>query len=153
MAEADTSMQRPEGALIAAHLAAHPGLRSVGAAAALAGLSRSRWAQVVIGHDGRRAGAREPVVANARTLARMAAAVGVSAQQLAGAGRGDAAQALAEIEAHRPPAPGPRGAATTVERAVLAAMCAQGVDSPGEQLEILGALVADLAGQVRRLRR
>ncbi|MBT2453334.1 hypothetical protein [Streptomyces sp. ISL-86] len=62
-------------------------------AASQAGLSDARWRQIVSGYQSV-SGAHVPVRAPAETLARMAQVVGVSPEQLAEAGREDAAQEL-----------------------------------------------------------
>jgi hypothetical protein len=90
--------QRPEGALIeAAREAIQPRL-SGRAAAAAAGISDGRWRQIVNGYLS--AGRQQyiPVVAPPDTLARMAKVVGVTAEQLVGVGREDAAGELLRLQ-------------------------------------------------------
>ncbi|MEU0276067.1 hypothetical protein [Streptomyces sp. NPDC006307] len=69
---------------------------SARSAASQAGLSDARWRQIVSGYQSV-SGAYVPVRAPAETLARMAQVVGVSAEELAEAGREDAAQELARM--------------------------------------------------------
>jgi hypothetical protein len=63
-------------------------------AARLAGISEGRWRQISGGYQVVRPGASAPVRGPAATLARMAAAAGVSADELRAAGREDAARVL-----------------------------------------------------------
>lgn len=91
MPESADPLQRPEGRLIEQAV-----LRrnlSVKQLAPLAGISDSRWRQIVKGFLPA-GGGRVPVVATARRLALMARAAGVSAQQLRDVGREDAADIL-----------------------------------------------------------
>jgi hypothetical protein len=74
---------------------------SVKKLAANAGISDTRWRHIVRGWQPGPGGAMNPVVAPANTLARMALAVGVSAEDLIEAGRGDAAEVLPSVEARR----------------------------------------------------
>jgi transcriptional regulator with XRE-family HTH domain len=67
-------------------------------AAAKAGISPSQWGDVERGHKRAGSGVIVPVQATAETLARMARTVGVSAEELAVAGREDAAQQLRTLE-------------------------------------------------------
>ena len=67
-------------------------------AAAKAGISPSQWSDVERGHKRAGSGVIVPVQATAETLARMARTVGVSAEELAAAGREDAAQQLRMLE-------------------------------------------------------
>ncbi|MGV2914630.1 helix-turn-helix domain-containing protein [Streptomyces alfalfae] len=69
---------------------------SIREAARRAGISDARWRQINSGYQSVSGGA-VPVRAPAETLARMAQVVGVSGEELARAGREDAAAALAEI--------------------------------------------------------
>jgi transcriptional regulator with XRE-family HTH domain len=88
----------PEGELIKAALAAS-GL-SQRKAAKRAGISDTRWRQIVAGYqsvDGKPATFRS----NDTTLARMAHAVGVRPEELAAAGRPGAAEVLREISARQ----------------------------------------------------
>lgn len=86
----------PEGLLIKrAQTAARLSQR---AAAKRAGLSEARWRQLVAGFQ-LVSRTKVPVRSPDETLARMARAVGVTAEQLAAAGREGAATALRESEA------------------------------------------------------
>jgi hypothetical protein len=83
--------QRPEGKLIG-EAAARQNL-SIRKAAERAGLSYGRWRQVVAGYQNVSPGSYAAVKAPARTLARMARAVGITAEQMANeGGRPDAAE-------------------------------------------------------------
>lgn len=73
---------------------------SVKKLAANAGISDTRWRHIVRGWQPSAGGGMTPVVGPAPTLARMAFAVGISAEELAKTGRTDAADLLARIEAH-----------------------------------------------------
>jgi hypothetical protein len=88
--------QRPDppplGAALAAALAGS-GL-SARQAARRAGISEGRWRQISGGYQVIRPGVYAPVRGPATTVARMAAAAGLSAAQLRTAGREDAARAL-----------------------------------------------------------
>ena len=64
-----------------------------------AGISEGRWRQIASGYQVVSPGVYAPVHGPARTLARMAAVAGVTAAQLTEAGRADAANALASMEA------------------------------------------------------
>ncbi|MEU8870517.1 helix-turn-helix transcriptional regulator [Streptomyces javensis] len=92
----------PEAALIRTALKATR--LSARSAAKRAGISDARWRQITSGYQSV-GGEQIPVRAPADTLARMAQVVGVTTDQLTGAGREDAAQALGEIEALAPPTP------------------------------------------------
>jgi transcriptional regulator with XRE-family HTH domain len=83
----------PWGALLTGALG-RAGL-SAREAARRAGLSEGRWRQIASGYQVVSAGVYAPVRGPAGTLARMAAVVGVTPEQLRRAGRPDAAQALA----------------------------------------------------------
>jgi len=63
-------------------------------AAELAGMSEGRWRQIAKGYMAAGGGHAIPVIAPADTLARMALAVGVTADELRKAGREDAADVL-----------------------------------------------------------
>jgi transcriptional regulator with XRE-family HTH domain len=67
-------------------------------AARRAGISEGRWRQIASGYQVVSAGAYAPVHGPARTLARMAAVVGVTPAQLEQAGRPDAAKLLASAD-------------------------------------------------------
>lgn len=90
----DEPDQRPEGALIAEALARHVPKISQRAAARRAEISETRWRQIVQGYQQLANGVRAPVSAPAETLARMAAAVDVTADDLRRVGRDDAALIL-----------------------------------------------------------
>lgn len=81
----------PEAQLITAAL--KRAKMSAREAARRAGLSDARWRQITSGYQAV-SGTRVPVSAPAETLARMAEVVGVTAEQLTEAGRGDAAEEL-----------------------------------------------------------
>ncbi len=83
--------QPPEGRLLAKALKRSP--LSQRAAAKLAGISDTRWRQIVNGYE-QRGEVRLPSHGPARTLARMALVVGVSNQELRDAGRDDAADEM-----------------------------------------------------------
>jgi hypothetical protein len=93
----ETPRQTPEGCLIEGAASAS-GL-SVKKLAANAGISDTRWRHIVRGCQPAAGGGMTPVVGPAPTLARMAFAVGVSADELAETGRTDAAALLERIEA------------------------------------------------------
>lgn len=67
-------------------------------AAAKAGISPSQWSDIERGHKRAGPGVVIPIQATADTLARMARTVGVSAEELAAAGRDDAAHQLHALE-------------------------------------------------------
>jgi hypothetical protein len=92
--------QPPEGALIAEALT-HSGM-SIRRAASLAGISYGRWRQITSGYQNVSHGSYGKVHAPPDTLARMARAVGVTAEQLEGAGRDDAADALRNLGSTTP---------------------------------------------------
>lgn len=145
----DLSMQRPEGALISSALRASPGRTSAAAAAAQAGIGVTRWRDIISGSRRDGSGERVPVTAPARTLARICEALGITPEELAAAGRPDAAGAMREEQhARLTPTPPP----TPAQRAVMSALTSSGVSEPEEQLEILACLVSDLASRVRVLR-
>jgi transcriptional regulator with XRE-family HTH domain len=70
-------------------------------AAAIAGLSPSQWSDVERGHKKAGSSVEVPVRATAETLARMARAVGASADDLAATGREDAARQLRDLSGDR----------------------------------------------------
>ncbi|MFC3346096.1 helix-turn-helix domain-containing protein [Streptomyces echinoruber] len=87
-------------------------------AARRAGLGETRWRQIVNGYQDVGGGVRVPTVAPAETLARMAQVVGVTPDQLRGAGRADAADALVELLQAQPSpasATGPHGSDPRVD--------------------------------------
>lgn len=65
----------------------------------MAGIGEARWRQIVNGYSSPGSGTYMPVIAPAATLARMAAAVGVTPEQLEEVGRGDAAEILRDLPA------------------------------------------------------
>lgn len=103
----------PEGKLIAA--AADRMNLSIREAARRAGISYGRWRQIVTGYQNVSPGSYAEVVAPPRTLAKMAAVVGVTPDEMEAAGRPDAANAMrsspvpvAAVTASSPePAPDP----------------------------------------------
>jgi hypothetical protein len=99
--------QQPEGRLISEALKRSG--RSARGAAATAGISDTRWRHIVSGYQPAGAGNYIPVSAPAETLARMAQAVGVTPDQLADAGRGDAAGELLNLRHATPAASSPVG--------------------------------------------
>jgi hypothetical protein len=64
-----------------------------------AGISEGRWRQIASGYQVVSPGVYAPVHGPAQTLAKMAAVAGVTPAQLTGAGRPDAAKALASRDA------------------------------------------------------
>ena len=86
--------QPPEGKLLAD--AADRLSLSIREAARRAGLSYGRWRQITSGYQNVSPGSYAVVRAPARTLARMAAVVGVTPEQMEGAGRADAAEIMRE---------------------------------------------------------
>jgi transcriptional regulator with XRE-family HTH domain len=94
--------ETPPGADLIRHRreAAIPGM-SRRQAAEKAGISASQWSDVERGHKKAGSGVVVPVHATADTLARMARAVGASADDLAGAGRPDAARQLRTLDQER----------------------------------------------------
>jgi len=86
----------PEGKLIA-DAAGRRGL-SLRKAAEQADISYGRWRQIVTGYQNVSPGEFAIVHAPARTLAKMARVVGVTAAQMAAAGREDAAEAMRDSE-------------------------------------------------------
>lgn len=96
VSDMETPDQPAEARLIDdAQKSAIPAL-SMRKAADIAGISDGRWRQIVKGYQGTGTG-RIPVVAPDETLARMALAVGVTAPQLAEAGRPGAAEVLQRL--------------------------------------------------------
>lgn len=83
----------PEGLLIRALREQRPHM-SIRSAASAAGISESRWRQIESGVRWFRGVPYEERGTPAVTVARMAQAVGATPQQLAGAGRKDAAEEL-----------------------------------------------------------
>lgn len=95
--------QPPEGKLLAA--AADRLDLSIREAAKRAGISYGRWRQIVMGYQNVSPGQFAKVRAPAKTLAKMAAIVGVTAEQMETEGqRPDAALALRDLR-DQPPAP------------------------------------------------
>ena len=96
--------QPPEGRLIA-DAADHMNL-SIREAARRAGISYGRWRQIATGYQNISSGVFAPVHAPAKTLARMAAVVGVTADQMETEGlRPDAAEIMRRDVRPAPPAP------------------------------------------------
>ncbi|WP_158013164.1 helix-turn-helix transcriptional regulator [Streptomyces sp. Root369] len=100
-------------------------------AARRAGLSETRWRQIVNGYQDV-GGVRIPVAAPDETLARMAQVVNVSADQLRQVGRSIAAELLDELAA-------PPTAAST-----------PGAPDSNAQIEAITALLATLSPEVRQ---
>jgi hypothetical protein len=92
-------------------------------------VSDSRWRQIVSGYQ-TVSGSHVPVRAPADTLARIALATGVTADQLRTAGRGDAADAIAELAGTTPTPPSLGGA-------------------EGVQVEAIATLLASLSPEGR----
>jgi len=88
----------PEAALIRQRREAAIPEMSRRQAAAKAGISPSQWSDVERGHKRAGPGVVVPVQATADTLARMARVVGASADNLAAAGREDAARQLRTVD-------------------------------------------------------
>lgn len=114
--------QPPEGRLIA-DAADHMNL-SIRAAARQAGISYGRWRQIVMGYQNVSPGSFAPVRAPARTLARMAAVVGVTPEQMETQGqRSDAAEFMRQDTRPVPladPAGAPRAAPVPAPRPAAA---------------------------------
>lgn len=91
----DEPAQRPEGRLI--QEAAERRNLSARKLAPLAGISEGRWRQIVNGYQSLGGAGRIAVVGPPLTVARMALAVGVDADQLRRADREDAASALERL--------------------------------------------------------
>lgn len=85
-------------------------------AAKEAGMSGTRWRHIVYGEMSAGAGNKAPVRGNARTLAQMAAVVGVTPAQLSDAGREDAAAELRRLQAPELSDAGESSESLTVER-------------------------------------
>jgi hypothetical protein len=92
MGDDDSAEPPPEAAVIEQRRATLG--MSIADAAKTASMSESRWRQITKGFQQATPDTRIPVTAPARTLARMARAVGVTAEQLDTAGRTDAADIL-----------------------------------------------------------
>jgi len=90
----------PEGKLIAEALA-RSGM-SIRQASKRAGISYGRWRQITSGFQNVSPGSWAKVTGPARTVARMAAAVGVTADEMAAAGRDDVAEILRDGAAREP---------------------------------------------------
>lgn len=129
--------QTLEGSLIANALVRHVPKMSQREAARRSELSETRWRQIVQGYQQLADGVRAPVVAPPDTLARMAHAVGVSAEALREAGRDDAARALETL------APKPHGFAPAEQdafsRRVYRAYRATPATASEDPLEVLEA--------------
>lgn len=89
-------LRTPEGKLIGERREALRPKLSQNAAAKMIGLSGNRWRHIEKGYQTVAAGVRTPVVGPPDTLAKMAKAIGVTADELTAVGRADAA---AELEA------------------------------------------------------
>lgn len=87
--------QTPEGQLI--ERAAAADRRKTSQLAAQAGISDQRWRHIVKGYQSIGSGRFNAVRAPAATLARMAAAVGLRAEDLLSVGRADAAAILPDV--------------------------------------------------------
>jgi transcriptional regulator with XRE-family HTH domain len=97
-----SQLERPaEAELIQQRREAGDSFMSRRQAAAKAGISPSQWSDIERGHKKAGAGITVPVQATAETLARMAAVVGASAEDLIAAGREDAARELRTAERER----------------------------------------------------
>src|SRR5579864_1523134 len=91
----------PEGKLIA-DAASHLDL-SIREAARRAGISYGRWRQITAGYQNVSPGVYAPVHAPARTVAKMAAVVGISPEQMETAGqRPDAAEVMRDEQERQP---------------------------------------------------
>jgi hypothetical protein len=97
--------QPPEGKLIA-DAAARLDL-SIRAAAERAGLSYGRWRQITQGYQNVSPGVFAKVVGPARTVARMAAVVGLTAEQMETEGQRPDAAEIMRRDAVQPPEPAP----------------------------------------------
>lgn len=86
--------------------------RSVRQLAPLAGISDARWRHIVKGYQPTGGGRWNEAKAPAQTLARMAYLLGIDPDELDAAGRPDAAQALAGVQAARERHPQPPTPAT-----------------------------------------
>ncbi|BEL07876.1 hypothetical protein Q0Z83_060670 [Actinoplanes sichuanensis] len=107
--DTESPRQLPEGRLL--HDAQKASGLSIYAVAERAGMSDARWRQIVKGSMSVQ-GVVVPVVANAKTLARMARAVGLGPDDLIEAGRDDAAETLrATVAVEGAPIEEPEGAA------------------------------------------
>ncbi|MGY3199827.1 helix-turn-helix domain-containing protein [Streptomyces sp. TE5632] len=109
----------PEAALIKAALK-RKRIR-VEDAARQAGISKSRWSQIIAGYQSV-GGQRIEVRAPDETLARMCLAVGVTSTELAETGRAEAAGILAELETTESPAPAATGHASDARINAIAAL-------------------------------
>ncbi len=89
--------QPPEGALIERLRKAMQPSLSIRAAAKQAGMSGSRWTQIVRGYKQEKSDLRIAVQGPAKTVARMAHVVGATPDQLREVGRPDAAEELDKI--------------------------------------------------------
>jgi hypothetical protein len=122
----------PEAALIATALK-RSGL-SARKAAPLAGIGEARWRQITSGYQSV-SGSRIPVRAPDDTLARMAAVVGVTPEELRQNGRPEAAEELERLKATPPPrATGQFSPPLDAVTALLAAL------TPEEQEEVIRRL-------------
>lgn len=101
----------------------------------MAGLGDARWRQITSGYQSV-SGNYIEVKGPAETLARMARVVGVSAEDLEGAGRKDAAEALKELTASSPSRP--TGPYTPPVDAVYEIMAALPPEAQEEVIRRLG---------------
>lgn len=106
----------PEGRLIEQAREAMPGKMSQNKAASRAGMSGTRWRQIVTGVASGGKGIRLPVHGNAETVARMAQAVGVKPEQLVEVDREDAAAQLRLLAPPDEPEPSVAELTERVER-------------------------------------
>ncbi|NUS17631.1 MAG: hypothetical protein HOY69_40595 [Streptomyces sp.] len=121
----------PEGTLIKrAQVALQISQRE---AARRARLSEARWRQLVSGYQLVQR-THVPVRSPDKTLARMARAVGVTAEQLADAGREDAARALRDVEAEE-------AAEAAAERAAAEALGGTGQSRVDERWQLVEAVL------------
>jgi hypothetical protein len=93
----DRPEQRPEGALLQRAMKNRLKPLTAREAAPRAGIGEARWRQIINGYTSPTAGTYIAVIAPAATLARMAAVVGVTVEQLEDVGRGDAAEILRQL--------------------------------------------------------
>jgi hypothetical protein len=126
----------PKAAQLIEQLRTHKHL-SVAEAARRAQLSEARWRQIAKGVQQINADLAVPVIGPASTLARMALVVGATPEQMAGAGRPDAAEMMAVIAAQPDNAPGDAAAALAPALADIA------------ELEVLWGRLTALSDELR----
>ena len=137
--------QPPEGKLIAA--AQERSGQSIRKAAEQAGISYGRWRQIASGVQHVSPGNYAAVHAPAKTVARMAAVVGITAEQLETEGqRPDAAEALREMRKAEPAeAQAPATSATPFREPLFGALsAAERIDAMGEY-EVINTQLARLS--------